>query len=137
MNAIQPSTPHLTPVQTRRRVVPRTKNQQRRHPYRGIAAETTAKLAVNLVISLVAVSALVKLLPYKELQQEKLREIRAEVKQTEERVIVLLEDFTRYFDSQQAKKIMQEESYRVDPTQIQIILKEQDPSSAKDPNEVP
>lgn len=136
MNAIQPSTPHLTPVETRRRVVRRQAlKRQQRHPYRAIAAETTAKLAVNVVISVVAVSALAKLLPYQQKQQEQLREIGVKVEETEERVEGLNAQLERLMAPEQAKSIMQEYSYRVDPNKIRIAIEKRNSTAVEDPNE--
>jgi uncharacterized membrane protein (DUF106 family) len=87
-----------------------------------MAVQTTAKLTINVLLSAVAVSALVKLVPYYLSQQEKLQEIQTEIKLTEERVKSLRTDFNRYFDPQQAKSIMQEQSNRVDPGQRPVIL---------------
>lgn len=121
MNAIQPSRPPLQPVEPRR-VVPQRKSRNRRHPYRSMAVQTTVKLTVNVLLSAAAVSALVKLLPYYQSQQEKLQEIQTEVKLTEGRVNRLRTDFNRYFDPQQTKNIMQEQSNRVNPGQRPVIL---------------
>ena len=119
MNAIQPSRPPLQPVETRR-VHPRS--HRRRYSYRVMALENTAKLAVKILLSAAAVSALVKILPYQLSQQEKLGEIQTEVKLREGRVNRLQTDFSRYFDPQQAKSIMQEQSNRLDPGQRQVVL---------------
>ena len=121
MNAIQPSRLPLQPVEPRR-VVPQRKSRNRPHPYRSMAVQTTVKLTVNVLLSAAAVSALVKLWPYYQSQQEKLKEIQTEVKLTEGRVNRLRTDFNRYFDPQQAKSIMQEQSNRVNPGQRPIIL---------------
>ncbi len=105
-------------------LVPKRKTRQRSrlHPYQGIALENTAKLVVNMVLVAGAVSALVKLLPYNISQQAKLQEISTEVKQTESRVANLQTDFNRSFAPEQAKKIMAEQSNRVDPGQRQVFL---------------
>ncbi len=87
------------------------------------ALETTAKLAVNVVISAAAVYGLVQLLSYQSAQQQKLREIRTEVKLMEGRVNLLRTDFSRYFDPQQAESVLQEQSNRVSPGQHQVIWK--------------
>lgn len=121
MNAIQPSRPPLQPVEPRR-VVPQRKSRNRGRPYQSMAVQTTVKLTVNVLLSAAAVSALVKLLPYYQSQQEKLQEIQTEVKLTEGRVNRLRTDFNRYFDPQQAKNIMQEQSNRVNPGQRPVIL---------------
>ncbi len=122
MNAIQPSRPPLQPVEPRR-VTPQIKRRRRRpRSNRLVALETTAKLAVNVVLSAAAVSGLVKLLPYQWSQQEKLWEINSEVKLVEGRVNHLRTDFNRYFDPQKAKSVMQEQSNRVAPGQRPVIL---------------
>ncbi|MEB3828179.1 hypothetical protein [Phormidium sp. CCY1219] len=124
MNALQQPTPHLTPVEPhRRRIRKRSpQQQQRHHPHRGLAVETTAKLAVNLVISVVAVSALAKLLPYQTLQQQKLQEIRAEVEHTEARVSRLQEELELLLAPEQTFQMMDRYSYRVDPNKISIVI---------------
>jgi hypothetical protein len=87
-----------------------------------MALETTAKVTVNIVISAAAVSALVQLLPYHWLQQDKLREVRTEVKVMEGRVQNLQTEFSRNFDPSEAKSIMQQKSFRFDPNQRPVIL---------------
>lgn len=120
MNAIQPSRPPLQPVGVRR--VPQKKSRHRLSPYRVMALETTAKLAVNVLLSAAVVSYIAQLLQYQWSQQGKLREIQAEVNSTQERVGRLQTDFNRYFDPQQAQNIMQEQSNRVGIGQRQVIL---------------
>jgi cell division protein FtsB len=83
--------------------------------------ETTLKLAVNVTLSVAAVSTLTRILPYQLSQQEKLQEIRAEVNVTEGRVNRLRDEFSHHFDPQQTKSIMQEQSNRVDPKQLQVV----------------
>ncbi|GAB4295436.1 MAG: hypothetical protein Fur0025_32570 [Oscillatoriaceae cyanobacterium] len=95
--------------------------------------ETAAKLAVNLILSAAAISTLLQLLPYQKTQQEKLQDIRAEVAKTEVRVNRLRSEFTRNFDPHQTKKLMEEMSYRVDPTQVQIVWKKPKAPTAATP----
>ncbi len=121
MNAIQQSRPPLQPLEPRR-VEPRPRRHRRSHPYRVKAFETTAKLAVNIVLSTAALSALVQILPYQWSQQGKLGEIQTEVTLIEGRVNRLQTDFSRYFDPQEAKSIMQEQSNRLEPGQRQLVL---------------
>ena len=83
--------------------------------------ETVFKLSINVVLSAAAVSTLTRILPYQLSQQEKLQEIRAEVNVTEGRVNRLRDDFGRHFDPQQTRTIMQEQSNRVDPKQLQVV----------------
>ena len=126
MNAIQPSRPTLQPLEPRR-MVPRTQSRRRRQSFPAVAGETTVKLVVNIVLSTAAIAGLVQLLPYHLSQQAKLREVRTEVKRTEERVKGLRADFGRTFDSRQTKSVMQEQSYRVDQNQHPVVLQDQTP----------
>ncbi|AUB42668.1 hypothetical protein COO91_08814 [Nostoc flagelliforme CCNUN1] len=121
MNAIQPSRPPLQPIQ-KRRVIPRPKRHLRQRSYQVMALESTAKIAVNVVITAVAASALAQLLPYHWSQQEKLHEISTEVKLMEGHVNGLQTQFSRNFDPQQTKSIMQEQGYRFDPSQRRVVL---------------
>lgn len=123
MNAIQPSRPTVQPLEPRR-MVPRTQRRQRRHSFRAVAGETTAKLVVNAVLSSAAIAGLVQLLPYHLSQQSKLGEVRTEVKRAEERVKNLHADFSRANDPGQMKNVMQEQSSWVDPNQLQINWQE-------------
>jgi hypothetical protein len=125
MNAIQPSRPRLEPVQSPK--VVRGKVRQLRTQRSGASAvEATVKLAVNVIISGVAVSSLVHLLPYHQSIQTKLQEIRFEVKETEQRVNRLQTEYKRTSDPQQAKNIMREQSHLVDPARRQIVLLHKD-----------
>lgn len=121
MNAIQPSRPPLQPI-PRRQVAPRPKRHLRQRSYQVMALETTAKIGVNIVISVAAVTALVRLLPYHWSQQAKLQEVNTELRQVEARVNALNVEFSRNFDPRQAKSIMQEQGYRFDPNQRPIML---------------
>ncbi|WP_392535068.1 hypothetical protein [Nostoc sp. C117] len=125
MNAIQPSQPPLQPIQ-KRRVIARPKRHLRQRSYQVMALESTAKIAVNFLITAVAGSALVQLLPFHWSQQEKLREIHTEVKLMEGHVNSLQVEFSRNFDPQQAKSIRQEQGYRFDPSQRRVVLMNQD-----------
>ncbi|MGB5963799.1 MAG: hypothetical protein WBG73_24405 [Coleofasciculaceae cyanobacterium] len=122
MNAIQPNQPPIQPLKPRR--VPRTVRRSRRHSLGAAVGETTAKVVVNALLSAAAISGLVQLFPYHLSQQTKLREVRAEVKRTEERVKNLRTDFNRSFDPGQAKSVMREQSTWVDPTQRQVVWQE-------------
>jgi hypothetical protein len=99
-----------------------------------MALETTVKIGVNVVISVTAVSALVQLLPYHWLQQDKLREIGTEVKLMEARVNTLNRQFSRNFDPRESKSIMQQQSYRFDPTQRQVVIMNKDGSEVEQPS---
>ncbi|XWK88067.1 MAG: hypothetical protein U7127_28445 [Phormidium sp.] len=125
MNAIQPSRPHLEPVQSPK-VVRQKVRQLRTRQTDALSLETTVKLAVNVIISGVAVSSLVHLLPYHQSIQTKLQEIKFEVKETEQRVDRLQTEYNRTIDPQQAKNIMRQQSHLVDPARRQIVLLHKD-----------
>ncbi|WP_414564888.1 MULTISPECIES: hypothetical protein [unclassified Anabaena] len=121
MNASQPSRPPLQPI-PKRRVIPRPKRHLRQRSYQVMALETTAKIAVNFAISAAAVSALIQLVPYYSMQQDRLREVRTEVKLMEERVDSLQKEFNRNFDPHQANSIRQQQAYRFDPNQLPVVF---------------
>jgi hypothetical protein len=126
MNAIQPSSPpfrtssHLRLAPPPQRRQPKSPKASTKVPV-GLVFETTFKLGVNITLSVAAASTLMRILPYQLSQQEKLQEIRAEVNVTEGRVNRLRDNFSHHFDPQQTKTIMQEQSNRVDPKQLQVV----------------
>jgi hypothetical protein len=136
MNAFQPSRTPLQPVE-QRRTVPRPKRHLRQRAYQVMALETTVKVGVNILMSIAAVSALVQLLPYHWSQQDKLREVRTEVKVMEGRVQNLQKEFTRNFDPSEAKNIMQQKSYRFGPNQRPVILMNQDQTITEQSDSAP
>jgi len=134
MYAIQPSPPPKKPQHPRRRLSRRSQVRVRpRQNHRAIALETTAKILTNVVLSACAISALVQILPYQRAANEKWREIQAEVDQTQARVERQQEEFSRYFDPQQAQSIMQENGNRIDPRQRQIVWLDDGQMTADDP----
>lgn len=124
MNALQQPRQPLETVEQHRQVKPKRKLRQRSrfNPYQAKAIENTAKLVVNMVLVVGAVSGFVRLLSYNASQQTKLQEISTEVKLTEGRVADLQTDLNRSFDPQQAQKIRQEQSNRVDPQQRPVFF---------------
>ena len=123
MNAIQSfeSRQHLAKTLCSHREFQRQK-KQRRNSNLKLGLELSIKIIINGLLSFVAFTALIKLLPCHISQQEKLAEIRLEVEETETRVKKLRESFTGNFDPRQTKKVMQKNSYRVDPHQRPIFF---------------
>ena len=103
---------------------PRVVSKKRQSIYLGVTIETTAKLLTNIFLSVCASSALFKLWPHYQSIQEKLQVIDSEIQSTTERLANEKDNFSRYFDPSQSKTIMQEQSNRVDPSQVPIILLE-------------
>lgn len=121
MNAIQPSRP---PVQHEASPAPRPKKTQRRprrHAYKAIAVENTARLCTNVAISAIAAYGLAHLLPHLWSQQQKWQEISTEVQRTEGRVNNLQQDFQRYFDPRQTETLMKQQSNMLEPGESQVI----------------
>jgi predicted fused transcriptional regulator/phosphomethylpyrimidine kinase len=79
------------------------------------------KLAVNVVLAIAAISALIKLIPYNLTQQAHLRELTTEVAAVEGRVSQVQTDFNRHFDPRQATRVMQEQTSRIQPGQRPIV----------------
>lgn len=121
MNAHQRPHPLRQSIQEQK-ISPRPKRHLRQRSYQIMALETMAKIGVNLIISVASVSALIHLLPYNWVQQQKLRGIRTEVKLAQGRVNSLQKEFSHNFDPQQAKSVMEQQAYRFDPSQRQVIL---------------
>ncbi len=122
MNAIRKPIPPAEPIY-QKPVVPRRKRRLRQRSYQVMAIEVSVKIGVNLAIAAAAASALGQLLPYHWSQQEKLREIRTELKLMQERVNGLQADFKRNFDPTQTNNIMQEQGYKLDPNQRRVVVK--------------
>lgn len=112
--------PQVLTRQTRRR------SRRALHPHREAAVEAGMKLAVNGILAIAAVSALFKLIPYNLAYQEELQSFQTEVEALDQRVERLEASFNRRFDPQQARSIMQEQSNRVEPTQVRVIFVEPD-----------
>ena len=115
MQAIQPTVTPLQPVKNSPRVaVAPSRSSSRRHsyPHQALAAETGVKLAVNMVLSVCATSALIQLWPHYWAVQEKLQEIqRKDPEAQEEEVnlfiilyLVILFVFIRHIQEYLTKK---------------------------------
>ncbi len=134
MNALQPPSRPSQPAQLpRRQVSKRLRRQPSQAPHRAIAAEITTKLGVNLLLSLIAITALAKLLPYNLSQQNSFKELQAKVTETESRVDRLQTDFNHHFDPKQARSVMEEESTRIEPGQRQVVWTTPQQATAQQP----
>lgn len=100
---------------------PRARCAVRSHPHRALAFEATVKLGVNVVLGVIATSALASLVPYTLAQQAKLEELQTEVAELDWQVNRLQTEFDRHFDPQQSLSVMQEQSARINPNQRQVV----------------
>lgn len=98
-----------------------------RNSHGELAIEIGVKLLINGLLSYVAISTILKLYPHYQAQQVKLKEINAEVKETQIRVEKLREKFGRSFDPTQTKTIIQMNSDKVEPNQRRIFFNTQNP----------
>ena len=94
--------------------------------YQDIKVEITIKLILSWILAIGALAALFKLVPYHFSQQAKLREINAQVQETEKRVAKLRAELNRNFDPQQSQNLMEEYSPRLAPNQSRIFWLNQD-----------
>lgn len=122
MYALKPPTTDQPPIRVRG-VARKAQSRKRSHPYRAIAVETGAKLAVNVILSMVAVTALFQLLPYRASQVGKLQELDAAVQSTQGRVQNVQTRFQNFFDPYQARENMQQLTDRIDPMRRKVIWK--------------
>ncbi len=104
----------------------RRQTSSKYHPdHQWVATEITIKLAINGILSAVAVTSLFQLIPHHWSQKAQLKEIRVEVEETEKRVSQLRDSFRHNFDPHKINKVMEEQSPRLQPTQRRIFwLKE-------------
>jgi len=84
---------------------------------RGIALEMSILSSINLVVIAAASTAIVKLVPYNMVQQEKLNVLQTQVESLDHRVNALRQDFGRSFDPQRSLVNHRELGNRVAPGQ--------------------
>ena len=84
--------------------------------------EMMLKIMVNGGISYLAIMSIKALLPYHATQQAKLVEIDAEINKIKPRVEFLEQKFSNTFDPQKAPKVMQKNSYKVDPRLTRVFF---------------
>ena len=110
-----------SPPSRRPRRASSSHSRKRQTPYRELALETTVKLGVNVVLSLVAIVAIAKLLPYRASQEARMQELNVALRTAETRFDRVQTNFGQYFDPTQARFIMQQQTNRIDPSQRQVI----------------
>ncbi len=100
----------------------RTKKSHQKREYQTRARELSLKISVNVLVSIVATVALLKLVPYQLKQQDRLAELDRKTKEEENRVTQLRKNFSRNFDPAQSRKVMQELTPVADPNERQIFF---------------
>ena len=82
----------------------------------------TGRLAVNCTISLIALSTLIRLIPYYQTQRQVLHGVEDSVVTAKQQTERLRADFGRYFDPSQANQITQETGVPESDQHIPIVL---------------
>lgn len=97
----------------------------KRMPYAGtrraIAFESSVKLTVNLLLTIVATTTIAKLVPYYQSQQQRFTTLQKSVQAAEQKNSELRSQFNRNFDPTQASRIMQEQSGKAYPNQKKVV----------------
>lgn len=91
------------------------------HPSRSGWWESGLQIGFNVVVSVVAISALVHILPERSSRHASLAQLEADVLEREDRVDRLHERFVYYFDPSQLQSIVREESQKIHPQQRPIV----------------
>jgi hypothetical protein len=118
MNAPQPwSSPSEKPKKKRRRSYDQQSKAQTI-----LARELTAKLAINLILTIAISASLLKLFPYYFSQKAKLQAVQAEIKDTQIRVNQLNQEFTHYFDPKQSESLLKKSSIKLEPNERRLFL---------------
>jgi hypothetical protein len=115
-------TPARAPQRQRRSRQLQSPQRQAQRQHRALAWEMTLRLSVNMGISLVALAALARLIPYHQAQRQALQEVAVAVTEAEATTEQLQADFSRYFDPAQASRILQAEGSKLSGQSIPIVL---------------
>ncbi|MEM1311593.1 MAG: hypothetical protein AAGF98_19190 [Cyanobacteria bacterium P01_H01_bin.153] len=104
--------------------------------FRAVGWELTGRLTVNLMLTLVALAALIKLVPYHQTQRQVLQELEASIATLSAHNSGLRSDFARYFDPAQTSQVLQENGPQDSPQRVPIVWVDQraNPSAVTEPN---
>ena len=107
-----------------KRAVKQEQRQQKRENMR-LAIEIALKMSVNIAFSTLALISVKQLLPYHSVQQNKIAEIDHEIGKIKPRVEKLEENFSTTFDPLLTRKVVQKNTYKVDPNLNPIFFIEE------------
>ena len=94
-----------------------------------IITDVSLKLFLSLLVSLIGAISLARLLPYHFAQTAKLKELRAQVKETEHRVKIKRQQLHKNFDSWQTKTLMEEYSPRISKGKVRVLWQKKQQTS--------
>lgn len=89
---------------------------------RSLGWEITLRLGINLGLSLVALAALVRLVPHYQAQRQALVEIESAVAVATTKADTLQAEFGRYFDPVEASRLLQVQSGTESDQSISVVL---------------
>ncbi|MGF1457464.1 MAG: hypothetical protein ACFBSG_00400 [Leptolyngbyaceae cyanobacterium] len=109
-------------------------NQRSHHSvqFRAFGWELTGKLTVNLLLTLVALAALVKLIPYYQTQRQVLQDLDLSIDTLQAHNQRLRGDFSRYFDPAQTSQVLQENGARESAQHVPIVWVDKLPTPPTD-----
>ena len=114
---------HVQSVWNKRALKQEQRQQNRTHLQKAI--ETTLKMSANIGLSVFAFFTVKQLLPYHLVQQAKLAEIDTEIAKIKPRVEKLEENFGTTFDPLLSRKVIEKNTYKVDPNLSPIFFVEE------------
>lgn len=114
-----PARPHRRRQVTRPRQSPK---QLVAKAYRALGWEMTLRLGINLGLSLVALTALVRLIPHYQAQRQALTEIESAIATNATKVDNLQVEFGRYFDPVEASRLLQLQAGTQSGESISVVL---------------
>ena len=114
---------HVQSVWTKRALKQEQRQQKRTHLQKAI--ETSLKIFANIGLSVLALTSVKQLLPYHSIQQAKLAEIDVEIGKIKPRVEKLEDNFGSTFDPILTRKVIEKNTYKVDPNLSPIFFIEE------------
>ncbi|MGB3693380.1 MAG: hypothetical protein WA865_10580 [Spirulinaceae cyanobacterium] len=119
MNALR--SPEPTPVK-KRPLKTRRKKLPQRQPQGAIAAEIAVKVLANAILSVAAITALIKLLPHHFSQQSKFSDVKQEANRTEKRVQALREKLEYTLGTGNEDEVMNLQTGLKDPDKLPVVF---------------
>jgi len=124
MNSIKPFTQNPSSRPNRELFSPRNKNRELKQYYIQRAIENSLKITFNVGLISLSIISIQKLLPYNSIQQTQISKIEQEINKVSPRVEKLEESFGATFDPQLTKKVMKQNTYKVDPNLRPIFFQD-------------
>jgi hypothetical protein len=118
-----PAPKSATSASSVNRVESRVKsNSNPAYAHRRQGLEVSVKLVTYSALSVFGIVTLVNLLVYNWSQQSKLQHLQTELKDAQARTQKINTSFNRSFDLQSQPSVMEENSYKIDPDRLPIVV---------------